>query len=77
MSYLVENRFPCEEAYCNFPKFWTFSNKQINRIYHRLHRVIPPKDTDGIATSGDPDQTAPSALVGQIFLCKKLGGNDG
>ena len=44
------------------------------------HRVMSPKDAEGIANSVDPDQTAPlgavwsgSALFAQAYLSKNLG----
>ena len=38
-------------------------------------RVFGQKDANGIANSGDPDQTAPlgSALFAQIYLSKNIG----
>ena len=55
---------------CNHPKIWTM------RLYHT---VMLLKDTDGIANSVDPDQTAPlgavwsgSALFAQACLSENL-----
>ena len=44
---------------CNFPKIWT--------VWH-YHRVMSPKDADGMANSVDPDQTALLLLEGQSDL---------
>ena len=56
---------------CNHSKIWTMW------LYHRVMR---PNDTDGMANSVDPDQTAPlgavwsgSALFAQTCLSENLG----
>ena len=56
---------------CNHSKIWTMW------LYHR---VMSPKDADGMANSVDPDQTAPleavwsgSALFAQAYLSENLG----
>ena len=56
---------------CNHSKIWTMW------VYHR---VMSPKDADGMANSADPDQTAPvgavwsgSALFAQAYLSENLG----
>ena len=56
---------------CNHSKIWTMW------LYHR---VMSPNDTDGMANSVDPDQTAPvgavwsgSALFAQAYLPENLG----
>ena len=50
---------------CNHSKIWTMW------LYHR---VMCPKDADGMANSVAPDQTAPeSALFAQAYLSKNLG----
>ena len=56
---------------CNHPQIWT------TWIYHRVMR---PKDAEGIANSVDPDRTAPlgavwsgSALFAQTYLSENLG----
>ena len=56
---------------CNHSKIWTMWLYQ---------RVMSPNDTEGIANSVDPDQTAPlgavwcgSALFAQAYLSENLG----
>ena len=56
---------------CNHSKIWTMS------LYHR---VMSPKDAEGMANSVDPDQTAPrtavwsgTALFAQTCLSENLG----
>ena len=65
------NNSNTQKICCNHPKIWTMW------LYHR---VLHPKDADGIANSVDPDQTAPlgavwsgSALFAQTYLSKNLG----
>ena len=60
-----------QKIYCNHSKIWTMW------LYHR---VMSPKDVEGIANSVDPDQTAPlgavwsgSALFAQTYLSENLG----
>ena len=48
---------------CNHPKIWT------RWLYHR---VMHSKDTDRIANSAHPDQTAP-ALFAQTYMSENLG----
>ena len=59
------------KKYCNCPKIW---------LIWILHRVMSPKDANGMANSVDPDQTAPvgavlsgSILFAQTCLSENLG----
>ena len=45
---------------CNHSKIWTML---------LCHRVMSPNDADGMATSADPDQTAPSFRSSLIWVC--------
>ena len=60
-----------QKIYCNHSKIWTMW------LYHR---VLRPNDADGMASSVDPDQTAPlgavwsgSELFAQAYLSENLG----
>ena len=51
------------ETCCNYPKIWTVGF---------FHRVLCPKDTDRMANSVDPDQTAPSVCPDISFRKLRL-----
>ena len=75
---------PGREQYRKFPKYSDTQNICCNhsKIWTMwlYHRVMSPKDADGMANSVDPDQTAPlgavwsgSALFAQAYLSENLG----
>ena len=57
-----------QKNFCNHSKIWTMW------LYHR---VMGPKDADGMANSVDPDQTGAvwsgSALFAQVYMSENLG----
>ena len=70
--------------YCKFPKYSDTQNICCNHCniwtMWLYHRVMSPKDADGMANSVDPDQTAPlgavwsrSVLFAQAYLSENLG----
>ena len=63
-----------------FLNFLTPENFAVIQTRGQTSSVFRQKDTDGIANSGDPDQTAPlgavrsgSALFAQSYLSENLG----
>ena len=46
---------------CNYPKNWTM-----------YHRVMSPKDADGMENNVDPDQTAQESLIWVYTVCPDL-----